>query len=107
MPGIKNNFFFLEYVKDSALSISNSSLNSENPYATIKDLPMLMSRTSEGNYMEMKSPVHREMSYAEIGLFDEDAMYQVDSQEQGEHFSKLRLFWAPLSVYSRSRSVVK
>lgn len=71
-----------EYVKDSALSISNSSMNSENPYATIKDLPMLMSRTSEGNYMEMKSPVHREMSYAEIGLFDEDAMYQVDSQEQ-------------------------
>ncbi|CAJ0967740.1 unnamed protein product [Ranitomeya imitator] len=43
---------------------------------------MLMSRTSEGNYMEMKSPVHREMSYAEIGLFDEEAMYQVDSQEQ-------------------------
>lgn len=71
-----------DYVKDSALSLSNSSLNSENPYATIKDLPMTMPRTSEGNYMEMKSPVHREMSYAEIGLFDEDAMYQVDSQDQ-------------------------
>ncbi|EMP31343.1 Platelet endothelial aggregation receptor 1 [Chelonia mydas] len=62
-----------DYIKEEALRASNSSLNSENPYATIKDLPELMAKPSEGSYMEMKSPVKREMSYAEIGLFEEPA----------------------------------
>uniref|UniRef100_A0A8C3RXX9 Platelet endothelial aggregation receptor 1 n=1 Tax=Chelydra serpentina TaxID=8475 RepID=A0A8C3RXX9_CHESE len=62
-----------DYIKEEALRASSSSLNSENPYATIKDLPELMAKPSEGSYMEMKSPVKREMSYAEIGLFEEPA----------------------------------
>nr|XP_047905200.1 platelet endothelial aggregation receptor 1 [Anser cygnoides] len=53
------------------LGASASSLASENPYATIKDLPPLLAKTPEGSYMEMKAPVQREMSYAEIGLLEE------------------------------------
>ncbi|KAG2462613.1 MEG10 protein, partial [Polypterus senegalus] len=56
----------IEYGNDPPLDLSSTSLNSENLYATIKDLPMLISKTSESSYMEMKSPVHRERSYAEI-----------------------------------------
>uniref|UniRef100_A0A8C3XK94 Platelet endothelial aggregation receptor 1 n=1 Tax=Chelydra serpentina TaxID=8475 RepID=A0A8C3XK94_CHESE len=48
-----------DYIKEEALRASSSSLNSENPYATIKDLPELMAKPSEGSYMEMKSPVKR------------------------------------------------
>lgn len=46
---------------------SDSSLGSENPYATIKDLPVLLAKAPEGSYMEMKSPACRETSYTEIG----------------------------------------
>ncbi|NXD31389.1 PEAR1 protein, partial [Spelaeornis formosus] len=53
------------------LGTSASSLASENPYATIKELPPATSKAHEGSYMEMKSPVQREMSYAEIGLLEE------------------------------------
>ncbi|XP_016159477.1 PREDICTED: platelet endothelial aggregation receptor 1 [Ficedula albicollis] len=53
------------------LGASSSSLASENPYATIKELPPAISKAHEGSYMEMKSPVQREMSYAEIGLLEE------------------------------------
>uniref|UniRef100_A0A8B9TZ76 Platelet endothelial aggregation receptor 1 n=1 Tax=Anas zonorhyncha TaxID=75864 RepID=A0A8B9TZ76_9AVES len=40
------------------LGASASSLASENPYATIKDLPPPLAKTPEGSYMEMKAPVH-------------------------------------------------
>ncbi|NXA01094.1 PEAR1 protein, partial [Nesospiza acunhae] len=53
------------------LRASASSLASENPYATIKELPPASAKAHEGSYMEMKSPVQREMSYAEIGLLEE------------------------------------
>nr|XP_014130087.1 platelet endothelial aggregation receptor 1-like [Zonotrichia albicollis] len=53
------------------LRASASSLASENPYATIKELPPATAKAHEGSYMEMKSPVQREMSYAEIGLLEE------------------------------------
>ncbi|NXB08856.1 PEAR1 protein, partial [Cnemophilus loriae] len=53
------------------LGSSASSLASENPYATIKELPPATTKAHEGSYMEMKSPVQREMSYAEIGLLEE------------------------------------
>lgn len=53
------------------LGASASSLASENPYATIKELPPASAKAHEGGYMEMKSPVRREMSYAEIGLLEE------------------------------------
>ncbi|NWW20946.1 PEAR1 protein, partial [Falcunculus frontatus] len=53
------------------LGASASSLASENPYATIKELPPATAKAHEGSYMEMKSPVQREMSYAEIGLLEE------------------------------------
>lgn len=53
------------------LGASASSLASENPYATIKELPPATTKAHEGSYVEMKSPVQREMSYAEIGLLEE------------------------------------
>ncbi|TRY81802.1 hypothetical protein DNTS_023125 [Danionella cerebrum] len=47
-------------LKDSCLAVSSSSVNSENPYATIKDLPGLPPYPSESGYMEMKSAVPRD-----------------------------------------------
>lgn len=47
---------------------SCSSLNSENPYATIKDLPSLPFCPPESSYMEMKSAVPRDRAYTEISL---------------------------------------
>lgn len=52
-------------LKDT-VAISSSSLNSENPYATIKDLPGLPLCPPESSYMEMKSAVPRERAYTEI-----------------------------------------
>uniref|UniRef100_A0A3P8U7K2 Platelet endothelial aggregation receptor 1 n=1 Tax=Amphiprion percula TaxID=161767 RepID=A0A3P8U7K2_AMPPE len=52
-------------LKDS-VAVSSSSLNSENPYATIKDLPGLPFCPPESSYMEMKSAVPRERAYTEI-----------------------------------------
>jgi len=40
---------------------SSGSLNSENPYATIKDLPPLDSGPPECSYMEMKAAVQRDV----------------------------------------------
>lgn len=62
-----------ECAKEEPLSRSDSSLSSENPYATIKDLPVLAGKPPEGSYMEMRTPARREMSYAEIGLFEESS----------------------------------
>uniref|UniRef100_A0A8D0G5S7 EGF-like domain-containing protein n=1 Tax=Sphenodon punctatus TaxID=8508 RepID=A0A8D0G5S7_SPHPU len=78
-------YYSKDFVKEEPLCQSDSSLSSENPYATIKDLPMLMAKTSEGSYMEMKSPVKREMSYAEIGLFEQpiDSLQEEDSCPPG------------------------
>lgn len=46
---------------------SSSSLNSsENPYATIKDPPLLTTKNTECGYVEMKSPARRDSPYAEI-----------------------------------------
>ncbi|MEQ2200003.1 hypothetical protein XENOCAPTIV_019539, partial [Xenoophorus captivus] len=52
-------------LKDS-VAVSSSSLNSENPYATIKDLPGLPFCPPESSYMEMKSAVPRDRAYTEI-----------------------------------------
>lgn len=52
-------------LKDT-LALSRSSLNSENPYATIKDLPGLPFCPPESSYMEMKAAVPRERAYTEI-----------------------------------------
>ncbi|XP_064201687.1 platelet endothelial aggregation receptor 1-like [Anguilla rostrata] len=54
--------------KDSAVTDSNSSLNSENLYATIKDLPSPLPRPQESGYMEMTPFARPERSYAEISL---------------------------------------
>ncbi|OWK09436.1 hypothetical protein Celaphus_00006599 [Cervus elaphus hippelaphus] len=49
-----------DYMKESVCSSSTCSLNSsENPYATIKDPPILTCKLPESSYVEMKSPVHR------------------------------------------------
>lgn len=53
-------------LKDSCVAVSSSSLNSENPYATIKDLPGLPVCPPESSYMEMKSAVPRQRSYTQI-----------------------------------------
>uniref|UniRef100_S4RQG8 Multiple EGF like domains 10 n=1 Tax=Petromyzon marinus TaxID=7757 RepID=S4RQG8_PETMA len=45
----------MDVLNEAGCSASNASLNSENPYATIKDLP-----GTESNYVEMRSPGHSE-----------------------------------------------
>ncbi|RXM92304.1 Multiple epidermal growth factor-like domains protein 10 [Acipenser ruthenus] len=55
-----------DYMKGSVCSSSTSSLNSENPYATIKDPPSLTCKHSESSYVEMKSPAHRDLPYADM-----------------------------------------
>ncbi|XP_042635583.1 multiple epidermal growth factor-like domains protein 11 isoform X1 [Catharus ustulatus] len=58
---------FADYMKESVCSSSTCSLNSsENPYATIKDPPILTCKHSESSYVEMKSPGHRESPYSEM-----------------------------------------
>ncbi|XP_077776735.1 platelet endothelial aggregation receptor 1-like [Podarcis muralis] len=72
------------YAKEETLyRRSDSSLSSENPYATIKDLPVLTGKPSEGSYMEMKSPSSARWSYAEIGLFEEAAQSLQEEKEGG------------------------
>lgn len=44
-------------------SKSSCSLNSENPYATIRDPPGLAWKHTESSYVEMKSPSHREVPF--------------------------------------------
>lgn len=56
-----------DLVKDTPYHASSSSLNSsENPYATIKDPPLLTTKSTECGYVEMKSPTRRDSPYAEI-----------------------------------------
>lgn len=53
--------------KNSEYNSSTCSLSSsENPYATIKDPPALLPKSSECGYVEMKSPARRDSPYAEI-----------------------------------------
>ncbi|XP_045544826.1 multiple epidermal growth factor-like domains protein 11 [Salmo salar] len=57
-----------DYMKGSLSS--TCSLNSENPYATIND-PLAVAvacKHSESSYVEMKSPVHHEMSYCSSAI---------------------------------------
>ncbi|OBS74066.1 hypothetical protein A6R68_15394, partial [Neotoma lepida] len=57
----------LDLGKNSEYNSSNCSLSSsENPYATIKDPPALLPKSSECGYVEMKSPARRDSPYAEI-----------------------------------------
>ncbi|KTG31121.1 hypothetical protein cypCar_00045270, partial [Cyprinus carpio] len=52
-----------DYIKASMCSSSSCSLNSENPYATIRDPPSLACKHTESSYVEMKSPAHRDLSF--------------------------------------------
>lgn len=56
-----------DLVKGTLYHSSSCSLNSsENPYATIKDPPLLTAKNTECGYVEMKSPARRDSPYAEI-----------------------------------------
>ncbi|XP_071399924.1 multiple epidermal growth factor-like domains protein 10, partial [Centroberyx affinis] len=56
-----------DLVKGAPYHVSSCSLNSsENPYATIKDPPLLTPKNTECGYVEMKSPARRDSPYAEI-----------------------------------------
>lgn len=43
-------------ISEEGLGASVASLSSENPYATIRDLPSLLGSPRESSYMEMKGP---------------------------------------------------
>ncbi|TTF71933.1 Multiple epidermal growth factor-like domains protein 10 [Bagarius yarrelli] len=58
-----------DLVKGVSYHTSSCSLNSENPYATIKDPPLLVPKNIECGYVEMKSPTQRDSPYAEIHNF--------------------------------------
>lgn len=56
-----------DYMKESVCSSSTCSLNSsENPYATIKDPPILTCKLPESSYVEMKSPMHTGSPYTDM-----------------------------------------
>uniref|UniRef100_A0A670YKS9 Platelet endothelial aggregation receptor 1 n=1 Tax=Pseudonaja textilis TaxID=8673 RepID=A0A670YKS9_PSETE len=59
---------------------SDSSLSSENPYATIKDCPGPAGKVPEGSYMEMKCPPP---SKREISLFEEPSCSSQTKEEDG------------------------
>lgn len=76
---------FLVHAKEAPWGRSDSSLSSENPYATIKDCPGPAGKAPEGSYMEMKSPPSskREKSYAEISLFEDPSCSYETKEEEG------------------------
>lgn len=43
-------------ISEEGLGASMASLSSENPYATIRDLPSLLGSPRESSYVEMKGP---------------------------------------------------
>ncbi|KAI3361809.1 hypothetical protein L3Q82_001966 [Scortum barcoo] len=56
-----------DLVKGTPYHSSSCSLNSsENPYATIKDPPLLTAKNTECGYVEMKSPARWDSPYTEI-----------------------------------------
>ncbi|RMB92391.1 hypothetical protein DUI87_31192 [Hirundo rustica rustica] len=79
-----------DLVKNSEYNLSNCSLSSsENPYATIKDPPALVPKSSECGYVEMKSPARRDSPYAEIAgtatanknVYEVGAFHRVEETE--------------------------
>ena len=52
-----------DHIKGSLCGNSSCSLNSENPYATIRDPPGPACQHTESGYVEMKSPSHREVPF--------------------------------------------
>lgn len=75
-----------DYMKESACSSSSCSLNSsENPYATIKDPPISTCKHSEGSYVEMKSPAHRDSSFSDTPAL---STANKNIYEVGEHLSR-------------------
>lgn len=52
-----------DYIKSTICNNSSCSLNSDNPYATIRDPPGLACKHTESSYVEMKSPSHREVPF--------------------------------------------
>ncbi|KAL0601386.1 Multiple epidermal growth factor-like domains protein 11 [Plecturocebus cupreus] len=66
-PKLESSPDFSDYMKESVCSSSTCSLNSsENPYATIKDPPILTCKLPESSYVEMKSPVHMGSPYTDV-----------------------------------------
>ncbi|XP_070985541.1 multiple epidermal growth factor-like domains protein 11 [Oncorhynchus clarkii lewisi] len=58
--------YYRDYMKGSLSS--TCSLNSENPYATINDPQAVACKHTESSYVEMKSPVHHDMSYCSSAI---------------------------------------
>ncbi|KAF7235560.1 Platelet endothelial aggregation receptor 1, partial [Varanus komodoensis] len=83
--GLRN---YKGYSNEEPLGRSDSSLSSENPYATIKDLPVLLGKPTESSYMEMKSPSRCGTADAEAGLSGEPARGP-DAEEAAEGGSSL------------------
>ncbi|KAJ7311120.1 hypothetical protein JRQ81_006722 [Phrynocephalus forsythii] len=80
-------------MKESACSSSTCSLNSsENPYATIKDPPILTCKHSESSYVEMKSPVHRDSSYSDTPALStaNKNIYDIEPTISVVHETRLR-----------------
>uniref|UniRef100_A0AAZ3QTH5 Platelet endothelial aggregation receptor 1 n=1 Tax=Oncorhynchus tshawytscha TaxID=74940 RepID=A0AAZ3QTH5_ONCTS len=76
-------------LKDTGVAASSSSLNSENPYATIKDLPGLPFVPPESSYMEMRTAVPNDRSYTEISpppFSTRSSLGQVPEQEPHNHY---------------------
>ncbi|RLW03823.1 hypothetical protein DV515_00006499 [Chloebia gouldiae] len=76
-------------MKESVCSSSTCSLNSsENPYATIKDPPILTCKHSESSYVEMKSPGHRESPYSEMPTSStaNKNIYEVDARSRSASY---------------------
>lgn len=88
---------FADYMKESVCSSSTCSLNSsENPYATIKDPPILTCKHSESSYVEMKSPGHRESPYSEMPTSStaNKNIYEVGKQWVARGAGGFPLSWA-------------
>ncbi|XP_064870671.1 multiple epidermal growth factor-like domains protein 11, partial [Oncorhynchus nerka] len=64
-----------DYMKGSLSS--TCSLNSENPYATINDPLAVACKHTESSYVEMKSPVHHDMSYCPSAIVTTTATHTV------------------------------
>uniref|UniRef100_A0A3Q3IKI4 Platelet endothelial aggregation receptor 1 n=1 Tax=Monopterus albus TaxID=43700 RepID=A0A3Q3IKI4_MONAL len=72
-------------LKDT-VAVSSSSLNSENPYATIKDLPSLPFCPPESSYMEMKSAMPRERAYTEISPPRQSSLGHPPHEDPQNHY---------------------
>lgn len=85
--------YLSDLVKGTPYHASSSSLNSsENPYATIKDPPLLTTKNTECGYVEMKSPARRDSPYAEIS--NSSPTNNRNVYEVGKEFTK----YTPKSV---------